>query len=89
MSEGRYYSFRMEHKDGLITDLTRVFAPARAALERREQSTATGGLRGLRGELRNLIISAAQKPEIVWRDVAAGVIEITKNKDQVLLYDRP
>ncbi|WP_405467504.1 hypothetical protein [Streptomyces canus] len=84
-----YYSFRMEHKNGLITDLTRVFAPARAALERREQTTFTGGLRGLRGELRNLIFAAAQKPEIVWRDVAGGVIEITKNKDHCLLYDRP
>jgi hypothetical protein len=84
-----YYSFRMEHNNGLITDLTRVFAPARAALERREQTTFTGGLRGLRGELRNLIFAAAQKPEIVWRDVAGGVIEITKNKDHCLLYDRP
>lgn len=84
-----YYSFRMEHNNGLITDLTRVFAPARAALERRELTTFTGGLRGLRGELRNLIFAAAQKPEIVWRDVAGGVIEITKNKDHCLLYDRP
>ncbi|RAJ70640.1 hypothetical protein K377_07863 [Streptomyces sp. PsTaAH-137] len=84
-----YHSFLMEHNRGLNTDLTRVFAPARAALERREQTTFTGGLRGLRGELRNLIFAATQKPEIVWRDVARGVIEITKNKDHCLLYDRP
>lgn len=84
-----YYSFRMEHENDLSTDLTRVFAPGRAALERREQATFTGGLRGLRGELRNLIFAATQKPEIVWRDVAGGVIEITKNKDHCLLYDRP
>ncbi|MYQ82094.1 hypothetical protein GTW64_33885 [Streptomyces sp. SID4923] len=84
-----YHSFRTEHEHGLSTDLTRVFAPARAALERREQIAFTGGLRGLRGELRNLIFAAAQKPEIVWRDVAGGVIEITNNKDHCLLYDRP
>jgi hypothetical protein len=80
-----YYSFRMEHSNGLSTDLTKVFTPARAALERRERNTFTGGLRGLR----NLIFAAARKPEIVWRDVAGGVIEITKNKDHCLLYDRP
>ncbi|MGP3637513.1 hypothetical protein ACTU45_29940 [Streptomyces sp. 24-1644] len=84
-----YYSFRMEHNNSVTTDLTRVFAPARAALERREQTTFSGGLRGLRGDLRNLIFAAAQKPEIVWRDVAGGVIEITRNKDHCLLYDRP
>lgn len=49
----------------------------------------SGGLRGLRGGLRNLIFAATQKPEIVWRDVAAGTIEITKNKQYCLLYDRP
>jgi very-short-patch-repair endonuclease len=84
-----YYSFRIEHNHGLSTDLTRVFAPARAALERREKTAFTGGLRGPRGELRNLIFAAVQKPEIVWRDVAGGVIEITKNKEHCLLYDHP
>lgn len=83
-----YFSFRMEHKNDLTTDLTRVFAPGRAALDRREQTTFSGGLRGLRGELRNLIFAATQKPEIVWRDVAGGVIEITRNKGYCLLYDR-
>ncbi|MFE2140604.1 hypothetical protein ACFXA3_02390 [Streptomyces sp. NPDC059456] len=84
-----YHSFRMEHNNDFSTDLTRIFAPGRAALERRERTTFTGGLRGLRGELRNLIFAATQKPEIVWRDVAGGVIEITRNKAYCLLYDRP
>ncbi|WP_234432231.1 hypothetical protein [Streptomyces sp. NRRL S-378] len=84
-----YFSFRMERSNDFSTDLTRIFAPGRAALERREQTSFTGGLRGLRGELRNLIFAAAQKPEIVWRDVAGGVIEITRNKAYCLLYDRP
>ncbi|MEU5109598.1 hypothetical protein AB0H07_46445 [Streptomyces sp. NPDC021354] len=84
-----YYSFRIDNKNGLNTDLTRVFVPAREALERRERVHSGGGLRGLRGELRNLIFAATQKPEIVWRDVAAGTIEITRNKQHCLLYDRP
>ncbi len=33
--------------------------------------------------------AAALKPEIVRGDIAGGVIEITKNKDHCLLYDRP
>lgn len=84
-----YYSFRADNNNGLNTDLSRVFAPAREALERRERVHFGGGLRGLRGDLRNLIFAAKQKPEIVWRDVAAGTIEITRNKQHCLLYDRP
>ncbi|MES0838362.1 hypothetical protein [Nocardiopsis tropica] len=84
-----YESFCMTNNNGLNTDLTLVFAPARESLERRDRLHGGGGLRGLRGELRNLIFAAQYKPEIVWRDVTAGTIEITKNKQHCLLYDRP
>ncbi len=84
-----YNSFRADNNNGLNTNLTTVFAPALEALERRERMHFGGGLRGLRGDLRNLIFAATQKPEIVWRDVATGTIEITKNKQHCLLYDRP
>ncbi|MFE7072652.1 hypothetical protein ACFU96_21475 [Streptomyces sp. NPDC057620] len=84
-----YSSFRSDNNNGLNTSLTVVFAPVRDALEQRERLHFGGGLRGLRGDLRNLIFAATRKPEIVWRDVAAGTIEITKNKQYCLLYDRP
>ncbi|CAL9624038.1 hypothetical protein SUDANB121_05914 (plasmid) [Nocardiopsis dassonvillei] len=84
-----YQSFCMDNNNGRDTDLTLVFAPVREALERRDRLHGGGGLRGLRGELRNLIFAAQYKPEIVWRDVTAGTIEITKNKQHCLLYDRP
>ncbi|MFD3565031.1 hypothetical protein ACFWVU_36035 [Streptomyces sp. NPDC058686] len=84
-----YSAFRADNNNGLNTSLTTVFAPIREALERRERMHSGGGLRGPRGDLRNLIFAAKQKPEIVWRDVAAGTIEITKNKQHCLLYDRP
>ncbi|MFJ2195371.1 hypothetical protein [Streptomyces violaceusniger] len=84
-----YSSFRIDNKNGFNTSLTTVFAPVREALEQRERMHFSGGFRGLRGGLRNLIFAATQKPEIVWRDVAAGTIEITKNKQYCLLYDRP
>ncbi|WP_405557763.1 hypothetical protein OHV08_28245 [Streptomyces canus] len=84
-----YSSFRADNNNGLNTSLTTVFAPVREGLERRERMHFGGGLRGLRGDLRNLIFAATKKPEIVWRDVAAGTIEITKYKRNCLLYDRP
>ena len=87
-----YESFCMANNNGLDTNLTLltlVFAPVRESLDRRDRLHSGGGLRGLRGELRNLIFAAQYKPEIVWRDVTAGTIEITQNKQYCLLYDRP
>ena len=68
---------------------TEAFAPMREALALHEGNDSGRGLRGLRGELRNLVFGATYKPEIVLRDVASGTIEITKNKEHCLLYDRP
>ncbi|MFE2541884.1 hypothetical protein [Actinacidiphila glaucinigra] len=84
-----YNWFVADNNNRLNTVLSTVFASVRESLERRERMHLGGGLRGLRGDLRNLIFGATHKPEIVWRDVAAGTIEITKNKQYCLLYDRP
>ncbi|WP_152692053.1 hypothetical protein [Nocardiopsis sp. RV163] len=84
-----YEIFRRTNNYGGEDELMLVFAPVRQALDRRDRLHAGGGIRGLRGDLRTLIFAAEYKPEIVWRDVAAGTIEITKNKQHCLLYDRP
>lgn len=48
------------------------------------------GLRGVDGEFKNLIFAAdGPKPEIVLRDAVNNVIEIVKNAQFCLIYDRP
>ncbi|MBR8742690.1 hypothetical protein [Nocardiopsis sp. MG754419] len=66
-----------------------VFAPIQRALDRRDRIQGGGGIRGLRGDLRNLIFAARREPEIVWHTHAGGTIEITRNKEHCLLYDLP
>jgi hypothetical protein len=48
------------------------------------------GARGVAGDLKNLIFAAnGPKPRIVLRDAVNNVIEITKNAEYCLVYDRP
>jgi hypothetical protein len=48
------------------------------------------GIRGVDGELRNLIFAAeGPKPRIVLRDAINNVIDIVEGADRVLVYDRP
>ena len=47
-------------------------------------------LRGVEGELKNLIFAAnGPKPRIVLRDAINNVIEIVEHADSCLIYDRP
>jgi hypothetical protein len=47
-------------------------------------------IRGVAGELKNLIFAAhGGKPRIVLRDALNNVIEIVENADKCLVYDRP
>jgi hypothetical protein len=51
---------------------------------------APAGVRGVSGELRNLIFAAdGPKPRIVLRDAINNVIEIVDGADRCLIYDRP
>lgn len=53
-----------------------------------EELVTQAGLRGVQGELRNLIFASTGKPEIVLRDATRNVIEITRNADKCLIYDK-
>lgn len=53
-----------------------------------EELAAQAGLRGVQGELQNLIFASTAKPEIVLRDATRNVIEITRNADKCLVYDK-
>jgi len=51
---------------------------------------ALGSVRGVDGDLKNLIFAAVgRKPRIVLRDAVSNIIEITEGADRVLVYDRP
>jgi hypothetical protein len=55
-----------------------------------EQLLALAGMRGVAGEVRNLIFAAnGPKPKLVLRDAVSNVIEITENGEYCLVYDRP
>jgi hypothetical protein len=62
-----------------------LHAPDLEALVSRAQ-----GMRGVDGELKNLIFAAdGPKPRIVLRDAINNVIEIVEGADRCLVYDRP
>lgn len=51
---------------------------------------ALAGVRGVDGELKNLIFAATgPKPKIVLADALSNTIEITHNAEHCLVYDRP
>ena len=89
-SKRRYVRNRLMSLSGTeLTDMVRLVAE-----EYGDQSLAAlvgpTGLRGVDGELRNLIFAAhGPKPRIVLRDAINNVIEIVENADKCLVYDRP
>ena len=45
---------------------------------------------GVSGAMKNLIFaSTGEKPELIFRDAVNNDVEIVKNADKVLIYDRP
>jgi hypothetical protein len=70
--------------------LAELFTPAFARLEELEDEQATGAVRGVDGELKNIIFaSTGPKPRIVLRDAINNVVEVTENGQYCLFYDRP
>ncbi|WP_164179229.1 hypothetical protein [Streptomyces sp. 604F] len=59
------------------------------ALAQLEEAASRTGIRGVNGDLRNVIFAATQKPEFVWVDFPQQILEITKNAEHCLKYDRP
>ena len=58
-------------------------------LEELEDEQAAGAVRGVDGELKNIIFaSTGPKPRIVLRDALNNVIEVVENEEYCLLYDR-
>jgi hypothetical protein len=61
-----------------------------ARLRELEDEETAGGVRGVDGQLKNIIFaSTGPKPRIVLRDALNNVIEVTENVDYCLFYDRP
>jgi hypothetical protein len=72
---------------GYLNDL---FSPIFSAIEELNGDQAGAGVKGVDGQLKNLIFaSAGPKPEIVLRDAVSNVIEVTRNAEHCLFYDRP
>ncbi|WP_216363025.1 hypothetical protein [Nocardia farcinica] len=71
--------------------LSHVFEPVWDRLRELEESnTSNGPMRGVDGQLRNIIFaSTGPKPEIVLRDAVNNNIEIVKFAEHCLIYDRP
>jgi hypothetical protein len=70
--------------------LAGLFDPVFARLEELEDERAAGAVRGVDGELKNIIFaSTGPKPEIVLRDAINNVVEVTENEQHCLFYDRP
>lgn len=67
--------------------LQRLFRPILAQMEDAEDATS---ILGVDGELKNVIFaSTGYKPRIVLRDAINNVVEVTRNADTCLFYDRP
>ena len=73
------------------TYVEELFNPIFSRLEELEDIEKTNGqVRGVDGQLKNLIFaSSGPKPEIVLSDVINNVIQVTKNANHCLFYDRP
>ena len=70
--------------------LNELFTPVYSRLdELDDERAATANLRGVDGQIKNLIFaSTGPKPEIVLRDALNNIIEVTKNAEYCLFYDR-
>ncbi|MFI6816103.1 hypothetical protein ACIBG7_27115 [Nonomuraea sp. NPDC050328] len=67
-----------------------AFEPIFRQLGELEDRQADGAICGVDGELKNIIFaSKGPKPEIVLRDAINNLVEITKNAEHCLFYDRP
>lgn len=71
--------------------LNELFRPVFSRLDELDDAlTANTGVRGVDGLLKNLIFaSTGPKPVIVLQDAVNNVIEITRNAEYCLFYDRP
>jgi very-short-patch-repair endonuclease len=71
--------------------LGELFEPVLNTLDQLETSyNASRSVRGVGGQLKNIIFaSSGPKPEIVLTDAVNNLIEITKNREYCLVYDRP
>lgn len=71
--------------------LNKLFDPVWSRVrDLEDRDSSKDSLRGVDGELKNIIFaSAGPKPEIVLRDAVNNVIEIVKNSEYCLVYDRP
>ena len=70
--------------------LHELFTPVFERLEELEDEQAAGAVRGVDGELKNIIFaSTGPKPRIVLRDAINNVVEVVENGQYCLFYDRP
>ncbi len=70
--------------------LAELFDPVFDRLDQLEDERAVGAVRGVDGELKNIIFaSTGPKPRIVLRDAINNVVEVTENAKYSLFYDRP
>ncbi len=67
-----------------------LFNPVFARLTQLEDDQAVSAVRGVDGQLKNIIFaSTGPKPRIVLRDAINNVIEVVENAEYCLFYDRP
>jgi hypothetical protein len=91
MSSKRSYVKRrlFEHQREALLGLARAVYEEYPTAELAGLFSASG-YRGVDGELKNLIFAAnGPKPEIVLRDAINNTIEIVRNAEHFLVYDRP
>jgi hypothetical protein len=67
-----------------------LFDPVFAQLTQLEDDQAVSAVRGVDGQLKNIIFaSTGPKPRIVLRDAINNVVEVVENAQYCLFYDRP
>lgn len=70
--------------------LNELFDPVFSQLEQIEDQQATASVRGVDGQLKNIVFaSTGPKPRIVLRDAINNVVEVVENAEYCLFYDRP
>jgi hypothetical protein len=77
------YAARRNYLNGL-------FNPVFTQLEQLEDEQASTSVRGVDGQLKNIIFaSTGPKPRIVIQDAINNIIEVEENAEYCLVYDRP
>lgn len=70
--------------------LQEVFEPVFRQLNDLEDEEDAGSIRGVDGQLKNIIFASnGPKPKIVLQDAINNIVEISKNAQSCLFYDRP